>query len=199
MAIAISLLSHLGACSSGTPAPATATTTASSAEPAAAPSAAPSADGSSSAAPGAFIAWTDSPTVAMIPSDPARLQEEGGKPMPVNLVVFQLRKEGPSLHLDHVGENSGTMVPSVVLTLKMEKGKKLAAGMKLEQAVAEDHEGYALEITEWNAKPWDKKGDKTRQELGKASGRVFGLTTSAGKKRWVAGTFKDAVIEQLAD
>src|SRR5262245_45990258 len=91
MAIAIYLLSQAVARSSGTPSASTAPTSASGAEPASTPSAEPSGHGTSGAAPGAFIAWNDNPTVAMIPNEPASLQEEGGKPMPVNLVVFQLK------------------------------------------------------------------------------------------------------------
>lgn len=193
----VALAALTAACSSSPP-PEPATPPASTAAPTAAPSAAPSAV-PAAAPPGnepAILAWSDAPTLAMIPGEPARVQVTGQKPMLIDSAAVEVKPDGAELKLFNSAPGEGGAMTG--LTLHLPEDARLAKGARIVVPMqALDERAFALEITSWDEKKPKKAG--LRDVTGKASGRVVAFAKWLGsvndkKKTWIVGTFENAEI-----
>jgi hypothetical protein len=181
-------------------------------------SAAPSDAGASAittATPSARVekfVWTANPTMDVIPAFTPR-GEANGRPFDVKTVLFEPygKTWRMTLAAMKLASPTDTVNDAPYITVQLPEapttGKKwtVAKGEGYFQIMTKDDpqsttsweskNAYALEITEWNAKPWDPKGPD-QQLAGTASGRVFVAyqADSDFKNSGAAGTFKNAVV-----
>jgi hypothetical protein len=176
------------------------------------------ADDKPAAAAGEAYKLVSAPTAADVPAGPVKGLANGA-PMQIKTVVFEpgfkswrvilMDKELKSF--DDFG--SGAQSVNIDLPEEPGAGKKFSKALKYGdgyfQIASPSKPGsttswnadnaYYVEITKWDAKPYDPKG-KMWQEAGKASGKIY----VAYKGGWggfvnsgVAGTFEDAIVRYM--
>jgi hypothetical protein len=157
------------------------------------------------------------PTIESIPAGPVKGQASG-KPFVVATVYFEpgLGKWRLVLHEGKFDKPTEIGVKGQSINIDLPEppaaGKKWTRELKYGDGYFQINKkddpssstswngtnGWALEITKWDVKPWDPKGSPF-QDAGKASGKVSVCYKGSGDftDSWAAGTFADVAVRYM--
>lgn len=164
--------------------------------------------------------YVESPNLNMIPPEPVRGMADG-RPFEIKSVIFQPFFDSWSMQLGDTAPASPLDISFAREYIKIDLPRDLKAGsiffhplewaggqsmFQIAQKESEEttswnsNAAWAIEITQWEVKPYDQDGDLF-QEAGTASGRVYiCYQGSAGfLNSGVAGYFRNAVVRYMGD